>query len=230
VTITTGDGGNGHRKAAPYDRIITTVACPDISPHWIDQLKEGGMLLITLQDIPGQMACLLASLWKTNDHLSGKIVGGPSFMTLQGKYGTEHGTGSVTAQQVEKRLEGKKAGRRPQRKYAPWRSWLLKRWWRQDLVFFAYLEGMSVEPTKPEVEDSEYVLHSGDSESICITGEEQIELYGGDESYRVFTEITRKWIELGVPKRDSYLMEVWPKGVTKRAPKNGVNLTKEGNS
>jgi protein-L-isoaspartate(D-aspartate) O-methyltransferase len=48
VKIITGDGGNGYRKKAPYDRIITTVACPDISPHWIDQLKEGGMLLITL--------------------------------------------------------------------------------------------------------------------------------------------------------------------------------------
>ena len=46
VKIITGDGGNGYRKKAPYDRIITTVACPDISPHWIDQLKEGGMLLI----------------------------------------------------------------------------------------------------------------------------------------------------------------------------------------
>jgi protein-L-isoaspartate(D-aspartate) O-methyltransferase len=122
VTIITRDGGNGYRKEAPYDRIVTTVACPDISPHWIDQLKEGGMALITLQDIPGQMSCLLSSLWKQNDHLSGKIVGRTFFMTLQGKYGTQHGTGSLTPKQVEKRLEGIIAGRKPQRKYAPWRS------------------------------------------------------------------------------------------------------------
>jgi protein-L-isoaspartate(D-aspartate) O-methyltransferase len=227
VNIITLDGGYGYPKEAPYDRIITTVACPDISPHWIDQLKSGGLLLITLQDIPGQMACLLASLWKQNDHLSGKIIGWPYFMTLQGRYGTEHGTGSVTAQQVEEQLEGIKAGRKQQLKYAPWRSWPFRRWLRQDLLFFAYLEGLSVEPTKPEVEDLEYILRSKDSESICVTGEEQIELYSGDESYRVFTEITRKWIELGAPKRDSYLLEVWPKGVEKRPPKNGWLVQRE---
>jgi hypothetical protein len=86
---------------------------------------------------------------------------------------------------------------------------------------------MSVEPVKAEFEGMKYVLSIKDSESICVTGEEQIELYGGDESYRVFTEITRKWIESGVPKRDSYLVEVWPKGVTKRAPKNGWLVQRE---
>jgi hypothetical protein len=86
---------------------------------------------------------------------------------------------------------------------------------------------MSVEPVKAEFEGMKYVLRSKDSESICVTGEEQIEVYGGDESYRVFTEITRKWIESGVPKRDSYLVEVWPKGVTKRAPKNGWLVQRE---
>ncbi len=34
VTIITADGWNGYRKGAPYDRIITTVSCPDVSPHW----------------------------------------------------------------------------------------------------------------------------------------------------------------------------------------------------
>ena len=43
------DGFLGAPEDAPFDRIVATVGCSDISPHWIDQLAPGGMMLIPLQ-------------------------------------------------------------------------------------------------------------------------------------------------------------------------------------
>ncbi len=214
VTIITADGGNGYRKGAPYDRIITTVSCPDVSPHWMDQLKEDGALLITLQDIPGESWCLMPRLWKRKDHLEGEVAGLPGFMELRGKYGME----VVLPEVAKERLTRARADRKPRKKTAPWICWNpgMRRWMGRGLLFFVTLEGMFVEPA-----GRQYILSCRDSESICITDEEHIEVYGGEETYRAFEEVARKWIEVGAPRRSAYRMEVWPKQVEKQRPKNG---------
>ncbi|MEI6043006.1 MAG: rRNA adenine N-6-methyltransferase family protein [Chloroflexota bacterium] len=48
ATIVTGDGSQGYLPNAPYDRIIVTVQQWEISPDWVNQLKEGGILILPL--------------------------------------------------------------------------------------------------------------------------------------------------------------------------------------
>jgi protein-L-isoaspartate(D-aspartate) O-methyltransferase len=55
VTVLAQDGFLGHAENAPYDRIIVTVQQWEISPHWVTQLKEGGLLELPLS--------LSARLW-----------------------------------------------------------------------------------------------------------------------------------------------------------------------
>ena len=43
-----GDGFEGFPAGQPYDRIIVTVGAYDISPHWVDQLKDGGIMVVPL--------------------------------------------------------------------------------------------------------------------------------------------------------------------------------------
>ena len=43
-----GDGFEGFPGDQPYDRITVTVGAYDISPHWVDQLKEGGVMVVPL--------------------------------------------------------------------------------------------------------------------------------------------------------------------------------------
>lgn len=43
-----GDGFEGFSKDQLYDRIIVTVGAFDISPHWVDQLKDGGIMVVPL--------------------------------------------------------------------------------------------------------------------------------------------------------------------------------------
>lgn len=45
VTVEHGDGYLGELSGAPYDRIIVTCGVAGISPHWLDQLVPGGLIL-----------------------------------------------------------------------------------------------------------------------------------------------------------------------------------------
>ncbi|MEM5798419.1 MAG: protein-L-isoaspartate(D-aspartate) O-methyltransferase [Candidatus Aenigmatarchaeota archaeon] len=46
VKIIQGDGSKGWPKEAPYDKIIVTCGCPEIPSTLVEQLKEGGRIVI----------------------------------------------------------------------------------------------------------------------------------------------------------------------------------------
>ena len=49
VRVLCRDGVDGVPEHAPFDRVVATVGCPDISWRWVEQLAPGGMMLIPLQ-------------------------------------------------------------------------------------------------------------------------------------------------------------------------------------
>lgn len=49
VRVVTADGEYGMAEHAPYDRFIVTVQASDIPPAWIEQLVEGGRLVVPLR-------------------------------------------------------------------------------------------------------------------------------------------------------------------------------------
>src|SRR5437879_1798531 len=48
VRVRHADGADGWPPGAPYDRLIVTASADDLSPAWLDQLREGGRLVIPL--------------------------------------------------------------------------------------------------------------------------------------------------------------------------------------
>jgi len=48
VQVILGDGKQGYPQAAPYDRIIVTAATSQVPQSLLEQLKEGGILLLPL--------------------------------------------------------------------------------------------------------------------------------------------------------------------------------------
>lgn len=84
IEVIAKDGALGHSPNAPYDRIIATVGCPDISFRWVEQLADDGFMLIPLQH-----GCLgsnpLIKICQEDSRLLGRVVDWSGFMSIQGE-------------------------------------------------------------------------------------------------------------------------------------------------
>ena len=59
ITIVTGDGTQGYPQLAPYDAIIVSAAAPEIPKALIDQLTEGGRMIIPVGATDAQQLLLV---------------------------------------------------------------------------------------------------------------------------------------------------------------------------
>ena len=85
VTVICCDGSLGLAEKAPYDRIVVTAAAPDIPKPLVEQLKDGGILVIPVGGLS-----LFQTLYKVRK-VRGKIfkenLGGVAFVPLTGRFG-----------------------------------------------------------------------------------------------------------------------------------------------
>ncbi|MEM4267338.1 MAG: protein-L-isoaspartate(D-aspartate) O-methyltransferase [Candidatus Woesearchaeota archaeon] len=83
VILVHGDGSQGYKKYAPYDRIIITAACPEIPSVIVDQLKDGGVVVAPV----GKFTQVIVVGEKNKKTLSTKSFGVFRFVPLKGKHG-----------------------------------------------------------------------------------------------------------------------------------------------
>ena len=81
VTCVCGDGFKGVPTGQPYDRVIVTVGAYDVSPHWVDQLKDGGILVAPLWF---RGANLSVALRKEDGELTGLSASPCTFIPIRG--------------------------------------------------------------------------------------------------------------------------------------------------
>jgi len=84
VEVIVGDGSLGWPEAAPYDRIIVTAAAPKVADPWIEQLADGGRLVVPLGDRWGQM---LTVVTKHGAKTKQESICGCVFVPLVGEHG-----------------------------------------------------------------------------------------------------------------------------------------------
>ena len=84
VIVVVGDGTLGHRERAPYDGICVTAAAREVPPTLLDQLDEGGRLVMPVGDRHGQE---LTVVTRAGDQFSRRVVGGVRFVPLIGEQG-----------------------------------------------------------------------------------------------------------------------------------------------
>ena len=89
IHITVGDGTEGWPEHAPYGGIIVTAGAPDVPLPLLDQLAEGGRLVIP---VGGSFSQTLMVCTRRGDRIEKISVCGCVFVPLVGKHGwEEHG-------------------------------------------------------------------------------------------------------------------------------------------
>lgn len=86
VTVIEGDGSQGLPEEAPFDRISVTASAPSVPQPLIDQLKDGGILVIPVGD-PHSFQELLLVKRGVNGRINTRSICGVAFVPLTGKYG-----------------------------------------------------------------------------------------------------------------------------------------------
>ncbi|MDI6758432.1 MAG: protein-L-isoaspartate(D-aspartate) O-methyltransferase [Candidatus Omnitrophota bacterium] len=86
IKMRTGDGTLGWQEESPFDRIIVTAAALEIPLPLVEQLKEGGRLIIPLG---GSFSQILTVVEKKKGEIESSPVCGCVFVPLVGKYGQE---------------------------------------------------------------------------------------------------------------------------------------------
>ncbi|MDI3502182.1 MAG: protein-L-isoaspartate(D-aspartate) O-methyltransferase [Archaeoglobi archaeon] len=83
VIVLIGDGSKGLPEKAPFDRISVTAAAPEIPRPLVEQLKDGGIMVIPV----GRIFQELKVVRKKGDEVTVENWGAVSFVPLIGEYG-----------------------------------------------------------------------------------------------------------------------------------------------
>ena len=75
------DGFEGVSEHAPFDRIVATVGCSDLSPRWAEQLADDGVMLVPLEQTTGHPLMLIR---KDGGTLRGRMVLRTGFIRVSG--------------------------------------------------------------------------------------------------------------------------------------------------
>lgn len=86
VSFLLGDGTLGWRQYSPYDAILVGAAAPDVPQTYVEQLSEGGKLLIPLGNMEEQVLYLGT---KRGENLEMKEIAPVRFVPLLGRYAWE---------------------------------------------------------------------------------------------------------------------------------------------
>jgi protein-L-isoaspartate(D-aspartate) O-methyltransferase len=82
IEVIHGDGSNGYAAAAPYQAILVTAAAPAVPPPLIEQLDEGGRLVIPVGDRYHQF---LQLIFKHGGKTAARLLDPVQFVPLVGQ-------------------------------------------------------------------------------------------------------------------------------------------------
>lgn len=84
VSLMLGDGTLGWRQHAPYDAILVSAGAPDVPRPLLEQLADGGRLIVPLGDMEVQM---LAMVTRVGDQFERRDIAPVRFVPLLGTHG-----------------------------------------------------------------------------------------------------------------------------------------------
>ena len=209
------DGFYGCETNMPYDRIVATVSCSDLSPHWPAQLAADGFLLIPLSH--GSVGhSPLVRVEPEGDRIVGRVVSYSTFMpTRGGKF--PQNLWSLSAVESEMALYRLIQTVKPEREYPLFEA----------LQAFPDPTAKNIPEALAGLYEFHYflALHKretfigwegtglGDEQSCVLLNKDgTIQLYGEQATvlYQELETIYRQWVGLGKPRMLDYSIEFIP--------------------
>ena len=213
VRVLERDGYLGCPEGAPFDRIIATAACPDLSEHWLRQLAPGGQMLIPMNH---GLADFLTEIERDEEHPDrgiGRIRGRSQFMSIEGVLAC----GNL------------------------WSSYAIPGWplpvaWRRSLpeglpeveegvhslsdpVHLAFHFFLAASTREHWFANEGYGLADPGTQSVLLVGQDSItghvpprEPRGADRLFDRFSHLAERWRNLGRPGLESYRLSFMPYG------------------
>lgn len=84
IEVVCGDGSEGYAAAAPYQVILVTAGAPEVPGTLLDQLADGGRLVIPIGNLRHQDLCVFL---KRGDEITKQVLDPCQFVPLVGRHG-----------------------------------------------------------------------------------------------------------------------------------------------
>ncbi len=195
------DGFFGCPEHAPYDRIIATVGCPDLSPHWVAQLVPDGLMLIPLVHGDASSDPVIC-VTRDNERIWGQVVRYSCFMPFRGEFWQDLW---LSQDDCEKRIVAPLLkGIKPDAEYPLFGGF---KEWSARIEFFYFLALHT---------RHSFVCWKGvgiaDGASFVLLDEDSIKVYGtlAPALYEGIKSMYQQWEELGKPLMLDYESEFLP--------------------
>ena len=228
-----GDGALGCAESAPFDRIVATVGCSDISWDWVDQLRPDGLLLVPLEHGGSHPLVKLRVLQP--GRLVGRIVGWSGFMRMRGDM----------ARSGAWPLSPPDFGGRPPNEVLPLFPALERalrsqpagvdrevEWWRMPGAWYDFHFFQSVCDTRAYRGPEGLGLVDDDGDGAALVRPNGVGVWGRSALYRDLETACDWWVELGMPSLSSWEVELIPRtaGPPDSFQTTGVFVVERGRS
>jgi hypothetical protein len=214
------DGAEGAPDFAPYDRVILTVGAADISPAWVGQLVEGGLLVLPLR-LGGAEASV--ALRKEQDDVLRSVSLTPcGFMRLRG---AESAPDHLVTLANGWRLAGERASEIGPEVARLLEMWPRRRFWARpshylplylglDNPGFVYLwKETGGERRRPHGRFGLYVKgQDGQSLALLANILPILLTFGGSAADAALDAEVARWRALGFPSLESWQVTASPRG------------------
>jgi protein-L-isoaspartate(D-aspartate) O-methyltransferase len=224
VHIVAGDGAEGYRDSAPYDRAIFTAGAFDLPHYFYEQLRDEGLLLVVIKNEGGGDNLFL--LRKTGDHFESMDSQPCGFVQLRGRYQFENLEPAILEKAIPEwsELQSKEISKR-------------RFWWggkgKAGFMFttFGIRSFLGItEPTfrafKTEKTDQQAIEHhyfglwDAENRSLVVAKDDLLITFGNTQAEERLLQRLRQWVEVGMPTASCLDLKVFPIEARLRAGDN----------
>jgi protein-L-isoaspartate(D-aspartate) O-methyltransferase len=205
--------GGGRR----FDRVMVTAATPDLERAWLQQVRDGGMVLAPLALAPGLSCTVRGNV--EGSVFEGRLIRPAYFMPLREEASATGPDPSAAAGTLP-------PPQKLHRVAAPWGEWNERKMlpgapaYAQAMAFLAWLEGLTVVYQTGADDRPTYGIGDLVRGHACWLGQREWRVTGraGQELGR---RVWRTYLDAGGPWPTEFRLRAWPLG----APESGVACT-----